>query len=773
MNISGFNIARCVSMKKITNKLISLIIILSLISLIFTNQPPNQAQAAPGITKFEQQTNIINGEYSTTNTTDSPTDNSLGLIHFDSSEYDSDTVYFEALVKCDTCSGGNSAVTASLYSDSGSSITTVSSTSSSYVLVRSGSLSISADDYTARFKLDATAGTAYIKSARLIIAQSSASGITDTQTQIEVGHYENTTSTSATQITAPKYYVYDDDKFSGTKNAYFEATLKTTDSSTTGTYYFNGYDSGVEEWSTNPSYMSDNNTANYASTSTDNQIHLLDSNTNGGSDLGTITKVEMRAYSYQDTGSTGTIDLRPVFSGGDGDNHNFTPANGSGSAGWSSYFDITSDTNAPSTWTWSDIQSLDNDVEWNSGGAGNTGYVSKVEIQVTYEDSTVKAYAQLYNTTNSTIVDTISSSSESYERVRSSALSTNWDTTNDDQYVVRIYTSNGSNTAYISNAKIIIDQTESSGISKLELAHQYITTTRTQTNTSYTQDSFLNDYTPGNFATPHTRKIYFDASLKTSAGTGYAMLYNVSDTDLIDTTTTSEVTTTSTNYEQQVSGDLSNNSDWPTATKTLDTIIKASSGNTTSISSTRLLIEIANLDPSFTLSIASVAADETHNAITTTVATTTTGIDFGDITPGTPEYAAHEITTTTNNASTSYVVLVKLTGLMQGLYPGNNIDPFIGNSATWTSPQNWLEPTGTVKNSNTGWLGANTTDTDVSGWSSGENKFGPISTSDVVIITSSSAENKTEYVTYAIEANSSQPADQYSATLIYSAVPVY
>ena len=750
-------------------KIISYLLLLSLFFYSYWLKPVSQVLAAHGLEKFEQQINISNGEFSTTNTTDSPTDNSLGLISFDSAQYDGDVVYFEALMKCVTCSGGNSRVSASLYNDSGSSAATVTTTSGSYTLVRSGSIAPAADDYTVRFKLDATSGTAFIKAARLIIVQTNTTGITDTQTHIEVGHYENTTATSATEITAPKYYVYDDSKFSGTKNAYFEATIKTTGSSTTGAYYFDTYDTGTEEWSTTPANMADNDTGTYAATSTNSDVELLTGNSNAGTNLGTITAVEVRAFTYQNNDTTGTLTLRPVFSGSsDGNNHDVTPPQDVGA--WSAYQTITTDTNAPGTWTWSDVQNLNLDVVWNQNAGSNTGFVSSVQVRVTYEDNTVIAYAQLYNKTNSTIVATVTSSAESYARIRSSALTSNWDTGNPDQYAVRIYTSSGANIAYLGNAKIVIDQTESGGVKELELAHQLVTTERTQTNTSYTQETFTQSYTPGSFETPHTRKVYFDTTIKTSGGTGYAQLYNISDTDAIDTSVTSEVTTTSTSYEQKLSSNLGRNSDWPTATKSLDAIIKASSSQTAYISSARILIEIANLDPSLTLSIAGVASGQTHNSITTSITSTSTTLPFGNITPGTPKYGAHEIAITTNDSVETFAVLVRLSALIQGLYPGNNFDPFVGNSATWSSPQSWIEPTGTVANSNTGWFGANTTDTTLSGWSGGGSIFGPIGVTDTVIVQSSTGLTKTEYITYGIEANAAQPADLYSGTRIYTVI---
>jgi hypothetical protein len=148
-------------------------------------------------------------------------------------------------------------------------------------------------------------------------------------------------------------------------------------------YYFNGYDSvGVDRWETNPGNMVDGNSSTYASTTIDGDIQLCNTNTCNGSD-GTISKVELRCYGYYSGDQRDTI-LRPVFSGiSDGDNHNFVtpPAVGE----WSQWFDITSDTNAPSTWIWNDVSDLDCDVEAGSMGMFPfTLYCSKVEVRVTY-----------------------------------------------------------------------------------------------------------------------------------------------------------------------------------------------------------------------------------------------------------------------------------------------------------------------------------------------------------------------------------------------------
>lgn len=93
--------------------------------------------------------------------------------------------------------------------------------------------------------------------------------------------------------------------------------------------------------------MIDNLLTNYAYTSSDSDTEILDGNSGPGTDLGTITKVEIRAYAYGDDNDR--IDLTPVFSGGDGDEHQTTPGVSPGS--WEAYQDITSDTNHPSPWT--------------------------------------------------------------------------------------------------------------------------------------------------------------------------------------------------------------------------------------------------------------------------------------------------------------------------------------------------------------------------------------------------------------------------------------
>lgn len=117
-----------------------------------------------------------------------------------------------------------------------------------------------------------------------------------------------------------------------------------------------------------------------------NDTQLCNTNTCPGTDLGTITKVEIRAYGQEAQTGNVSLYLQPVFSGGNGDTHDLLPDFSFGSNVWSQWFDITSDTNAPGTWSWSDVQNLDMTVygEQNESGPGSVQRIGKIDIRVTY-----------------------------------------------------------------------------------------------------------------------------------------------------------------------------------------------------------------------------------------------------------------------------------------------------------------------------------------------------------------------------------------------------
>jgi len=185
------------------------------------------------IDSIEQQINILDQQWSTTSQTAVPTDNSLGLVRWDGTKYSGETVYFEAIIRG---SGGFGSPNfyASLHDSSGTQVVEVSLfAQTSFTRVRSNSITLTDDtDYTVRARRtggNADADTVFIKAARIIVVQSDSDGISDTETQIEIGNVERQSSSTATQITDSPIYRYDSTQFSPTPTAYFEATIRSTD----------------------------------------------------------------------------------------------------------------------------------------------------------------------------------------------------------------------------------------------------------------------------------------------------------------------------------------------------------------------------------------------------------------------------------------------------------------------------------------------------------------------------------------------------------------
>jgi len=163
-------------------------------------------------------------------------------------------------------------------------------------------------------------------------------------------------------------------------------------------YYFNSYSTG-EAWANNPANMVDGVETNYASTVIQNDVQLLNANNCTGVNLGVINSVEIRAYGYYS--SNDEVTLVPVFNGAnDGDAHlSAVPAT---TGAWGSWFNIANDTNAPASWTWTDVQNLDVDVNYIKSGGGQLTYVGEVEINVTYIVNTIPALSNI-TLSNSTL----------------------------------------------------------------------------------------------------------------------------------------------------------------------------------------------------------------------------------------------------------------------------------------------------------------------------------------------------------------------------------
>ena len=161
-------------------------------------------------------------------------------------------------------------------------------------------------------------------------------------------------------------------------------------SAATRTFYFNAYNAGDETWDSGEANVVDGSTATAGNENENGGYLPLTSSTCLGVELGVISIVELRVYfeNNYDVNSSRTIVPRliPYFNGTDvGDNHNPAPGDydGAGFPAWSAYFDITTDTNAPAIWTWTDVANLDCRLEAYRPNSGRVD-VYQVEMRVTY-----------------------------------------------------------------------------------------------------------------------------------------------------------------------------------------------------------------------------------------------------------------------------------------------------------------------------------------------------------------------------------------------------
>lgn len=575
--------------------------------VVFAEIRPWQLAIDAVTSKVEQQINIIDQEYSMSSSSYVPTDNSLGLIHWDSAKYNGDTVYFEAVIR--SVGGVNicSPVSVALFSSSGTQVTGSAVSSSSdgnYVRVRSNALTLdvlpdleSGVDYTVRAKCDGfSGGIANFKAARLIITQSDATAITDTQTQIEIGNNESTTSTSSGSLTAKKLYLYDHTKFSPAPTAYFEASIASTATGSTNTGAIDcgtGADAGAGNpsgstitWSnpqnacatagSNASAALNNTATTHYLKATNLGFSLPSTATINGIQVDVVRSetsnkgkhaIDSAARIIKSDGSIGTTDKS------DPNTWATTTATYGGSA------DLWGE-----TWTYSDINNSNFGFALSATANGNatpTAFVDTIKITVYYTDSASgTAYAALY-TSGGTIVtgSEVTVSSTTWSRVRSSAITL----TDGTEYVVRIKTSDGARSAKIANAKIIFDQTAAGGITALETVHEY-NNTSTVGATTYASKSFPNSFNKANWSGGNFAA-YFESTLKTNLASYFARL----DTPL------GEVTGTDTSYtRKRNAADLW--SSLPGSATDIDVQLKNGTIEaTTSSSNSWLIIQVSSL----------------------------------------------------------------------------------------------------------------------------------------------------------------------------------
>ena len=211
-------------------------------------------------------------------------------------------------------------------------------------------------------------------------------------------------------------------------------------------------------------------------------------------------------------------------------------------------------------------------------------------------------------------------------------------------------------------------------------------------------------------------------------------------------------------------------------TYTDSTLVTSRDDGVVSATITQGVTVSARVDPTFTFQVEGVAGDGiiTRNGTTMTsgITTTVTTIPFGNLTAGTEKFAGHDLTVVSNTDG-GYNVTARMTANMTGSAYSFDIDPFTGNGASETSAQSWLLPTGGTAGTDTGWLGIGTDDTDVSGQAS-DSFFSLGAVNTTLIMTNADPTlGETNEIAYGLEVNSSQPADGYSGTLLFDAIPVY
>jgi len=139
------------------------------------------------------------------------------------------------------------------------------------------------------------------------------------------------------------------------------------------------------------------------------------------------------------------------------------------------------------------------------------------------------------------------------------------------------------------------------------MVQQILPTSGTDADGTYTSQNYPNLLTKANFVGDNVF-YYYEAVMKTSAGTGYSQLYNRTDSSAVSG---SELSTTSTSYQRKYSADLASAL---TTIRDYDSQIKGGSGTTASVASSWIVVQIG----------ASGAVQSTKNIIFTNAAPTLT-----------------------------------------------------------------------------------------------------------------------------------------------------
>ena len=155
-------------------------------------------------------------------------------------------------------------------------------------------------------------------------------------------------------------------------------------------------------------------------------------------------------------------------------------------------------------------------------------------------------------------------------------------------YMVCYKAASSSNLANLSNAKLIIVQTSSGGLTKMEIQHCYNIESVTTAGTGYFVSGNTNQYTPANWA-GGTFTYFYAGTLTVNGGTGDYQLRNTTDSSDI---TSSLITTTSTSDSYVVSSSVT----MPGSTKTLDMELQNTNNSfNATIEGSWLIIDVSSL----------------------------------------------------------------------------------------------------------------------------------------------------------------------------------